>query len=33
VEQAAEGDGVNNFVGGNIYGATNGDYTHADENP
>lgn len=33
VEQEADGDGSNNFIGGNIYGATNGYDPHADENP
>lgn len=33
VEQAAEGDGVNNFVGGNIYGAADGYNPHADQDP
>lgn len=33
VEQEADGDGANNFIGGNIYGAADGYDPHADQDP
>lgn len=33
VEQEADGNGTNNFVGGNFYGTTDGTDADANENP